>query len=216
MRDLEKAHVFVMSYIPIMLTHVIELAFLLQFTNVAQRIAKAFRMVNFRIREEITHNIIHGTVLCRVLSDVEYIQKRRNMFSKITKIKTLMNQYWMLCDAVHQANDFYCDQLMAVMFSSFFHVTIKSYFFFLLIRDGNVFASTTEAAWVLTHICYAVLLVNSSMEVTKSEDVFGKLVDKLADHINMTTTSPKIYTKKLNQKTDNLEQYQRLTCLRCT
>ncbi|KAG8251715.1 hypothetical protein J6590_073920 [Homalodisca vitripennis] len=167
-RDLEKAHVFVMSYIPIMLTHVIEIAFLLQFTHVAQRIAKAFRMVNFRIREEITHNIIHGTVLCRVVSDVEYIKKRRNMFSKITKIKTLMNQYWMLCDAVHQANDFYCDQLMAVMFSSFFHVTIKSYFFFLLIRDGNVFASTTEAAWVLTHICYAVLLVTSSTEVTNS------------------------------------------------
>ncbi|KAG8335012.1 gustatory receptor [Homalodisca vitripennis] len=83
-------------------------------------------------------------------------------------MKSLMNTYWMLCDAVHQANDFYCDQLMAVMFSLFVHVTIKSYFFFLHVRSSEVFALTIDAVWVMVHICYGILVVNSSTEVTNS------------------------------------------------
>ncbi|KAG8251723.1 gustatory receptor [Homalodisca vitripennis] len=86
------------------------------------------------------------------------------------KLKSLMNTYWMMCDAVHQANDFYCDQLMAVMFSLFVHVTIKAYFFFLFLRAGEVFAMISEAAWVLVYVCYAILLVNSGTNVTNSAD----------------------------------------------
>ncbi|XP_046684595.1 putative gustatory receptor 28b [Homalodisca vitripennis] len=101
--------------------------------------------------------------------------------SKIEKLKSLMNTYWVLCDAVHQANDFYCDQLMAVMFSLFVHVTIKAYFFFLFLRAGEVFAMISEAAWVLVYICYAVLLVKSGTDVTKSADEMRLVICQLVN-----------------------------------
>ncbi|KAG8320502.1 hypothetical protein J6590_066986 [Homalodisca vitripennis] len=97
----------------------------------------------------------------------------------IKKLKTLMNTYWMLCDAVHQANDFYCCQLMAVIFNSFVHITITCYIFFLDVRDGNMFAMLTEGAWFLTHIYYVVVLVNSSTDVTNSADETSQMICKL-------------------------------------
>ncbi|KAG8308163.1 gustatory receptor [Homalodisca vitripennis] len=100
------------------------------------------------------------------------------MLSKIKKLKTLMNTYWMLCDAVHQANGFYCDQLMAVTFSSFLHITVTSYYFFLLLKIGTLFFTTTEVAWILLNICYVVLLLTSSTDVTNKADETGQTICK--------------------------------------
>ncbi|XP_046685198.1 putative gustatory receptor 28b [Homalodisca vitripennis] len=100
-------------------------------------------------------------------------------FLKSKKLRTLMNTYWMLlCDAVHQANGFYCDQLMAVIFSSFLHITVTSYYFFMLLKTGTLFFTTTEVAWILLNICYVVLLLNSSTVVTNKADETGQTICK--------------------------------------
>ncbi|XP_046685108.1 gustatory receptor 68a-like [Homalodisca vitripennis] len=118
---------------------------------------------------------VFGT-LDRVYRDLQFQEQRGQGPSttvyKIKKMKSLMNTYWMLCDAVHQANDFYCDQLMAVMFSLFVQVTIKSYFFFLHVRAGYMFGMTMDAVWVLVLICYAILVANSSTDITNSLEGF--------------------------------------------
>ncbi|XP_046680527.1 gustatory receptor 68a-like [Homalodisca vitripennis] len=102
-----------------------------------------------------------------------------NTVFKMEKMKSLMNTYWMLCDAVHQANDFYCDQLMAIMFSLFVQVTIKSYFFFLHVRAGYMVGMTMDAVWVLVLICYAILVANSSTHITYSADNTAVMICKL-------------------------------------
>ncbi|KAG8270407.1 gustatory receptor [Homalodisca vitripennis] len=101
------------------------------------------------------------------------------MQCKIKKLRTLMNTYWMLRDAVHQANVFYCDQLMAVTFSSFLHITVTSYYFFLLLKTSEVFIIINNGAWILLHICYVMLLLNSSTVVTNKADETGQTICKL-------------------------------------
>ncbi|XP_046681293.1 putative gustatory receptor 28b [Homalodisca vitripennis] len=119
-------------------------ALLVHFTHVAQSIAKCFEIVNAKIEMEVTSP-----------ASVDGSHARSTMQSKIKKLRTLMNTYWMLCDAVHQANVFYCDQLMSVTFSSFLHITVTSYYFFLLLKTSKVFIMINEGAWILLHICYA-------------------------------------------------------------
>ncbi|KAG8330905.1 hypothetical protein J6590_053356, partial [Homalodisca vitripennis] len=90
--------------------------------------------------------------------------------STINELKTLMNTYWMLHDAVHQANVFYGDQLMAVISSSFIHVTIRSYYFFLYVRNGNMISVTSESIWVLSHVCYLVVLKKINPGAVSAQD----------------------------------------------
>ncbi|KAG8314573.1 gustatory receptor [Homalodisca vitripennis] len=155
----------VVSYATFLFLECTLLAFLFHFTHVTQSITFAFKMVTDKMREQVISSIIEPTVIDRSLADVA-IFRTSSTVSKIQQIKALMNTYWMLCDVVHKANDFYCDQLMAVMLSLFVHVTVTSYFFFLHVRSGNVLDMTMDAIWVLVLICYAILVVNSSTEVT--------------------------------------------------
>ncbi|XP_046679328.1 putative gustatory receptor 28b [Homalodisca vitripennis] len=97
------------------------------------------------------------------------------------KLKILMNTYWMLCGAVHQANVFYCYQLISVIFNSFILITITCYTFFLYVRDGNMFSIVTEGAWILTHIYYVVVLVNSSTDVTNSAIETSQMICKFTN-----------------------------------
>ncbi|KAG8269146.1 hypothetical protein J6590_008392 [Homalodisca vitripennis] len=143
-------------------------ALFVQFTFVAQIIARSFRIVNDMIEKEITSIVIERRVTNYTLPKVDDTHSTRTVFSAIKTLRTLMNTYWMLCDAVHQANDFYCYQLMAVIFSSLVHVTITCYYFFSYVRVGDVFAMTNEVAWILTHTYYVVVLVNSATDVTNS------------------------------------------------
>ncbi|KAG8251008.1 gustatory receptor [Homalodisca vitripennis] len=135
-------------------------------------------MINAKIQKELISNVIERMERNSSLHNSDVTQVNRTMLSKVKKLRTLMNTYWMLCDAVHQANVFYCDQLMAVMFSLFVHVTIKSYFFFLNVRVGNVFDFTYEGAWVLIHIFHAAMLLNASTDVMISADEAGVLICK--------------------------------------
>ncbi|XP_046681363.1 putative gustatory receptor 28b [Homalodisca vitripennis] len=169
----------VLNSVTFLLLDCTQLAFLFHFTHVTESIIMGFKTVSNKMREEIICNLIERTVMQRSLGDGDIFHTTRTTVSKIKKVKSLMNTYWMLCDAVHQANDFYCDQLMAVMFSLFVHVTITSYFFFLHVRTGYVFAFTMHAIWVLVLICYAILVANSSTEVTNSADNTAVMICKL-------------------------------------
>ncbi|KAG8260419.1 gustatory receptor [Homalodisca vitripennis] len=141
---------------------------LVHFTHVAQSITKSFEMVNAKIEMEVTSP-----------ASIDGSYARSTMQCKIKKLRTLMNTYWMLCDAVHQANVFYYDQLMAVTFSSFLHITVTSYYFFLLLKTSEVFIIINNGAWILLHICYVMLLLNSSTVVTNKADETGQTICKL-------------------------------------
>ncbi|XP_046681371.1 gustatory receptor 68a-like [Homalodisca vitripennis] len=104
-------------------------------SSATQSITMGFKIANVKMREEI---------ICSTVS-------------KFKKLRTLMITYCMLCDTVHQANDFNCDQLMAVLFSLFVHVTIRSYFFFIHVRSGDIVSLTRDAVGVLILIRYTIL-----------------------------------------------------------
>ncbi|KAG8330900.1 hypothetical protein J6590_053350 [Homalodisca vitripennis] len=120
------------------------------------------------MEKEIVSYIVEGIKTNHSLPDVNVIHPAGGAFFKIKKLKTLMNTYWMLCDAIHQANECYGDQLMAVIFSAFIHITIKFYFLFLNVATGKVLLIISEGAWILTYICFLVVLVNSSTDITIS------------------------------------------------
>ncbi|KAG8314756.1 hypothetical protein J6590_085462 [Homalodisca vitripennis] len=172
-RKLSSASAFILA-----LLYCSEVALLVHFTRVTQIIAKSFRMINAKIQKELISNVIERMERNSSLHNSDVTHANRTMLSKVKKLRTLMNTYWTLCDAVHQANVFYCDQLMAVMFSLFVHVTIKSYFFFLYVRVGNVFGFTYEGAWVLIDILYAAMLLNANTDVMISADEAGVLICK--------------------------------------
>ncbi|XP_046681316.1 gustatory receptor for sugar taste 43a-like [Homalodisca vitripennis] len=165
----ERTLPYVTAPIPILMLYCSHAALLVQFTHVTQTIAKSFRIVNAKIESGIT-------------SRINVDDTHATCSTKIKKLRTLVNTYWMLCDAVHQANDFYCDQLMAVMFSLFLHITIKSYFFFLHVRARKVFIATNEGAWILILMCYIFMLLNSSTDVTSKADDTGPMICRMINN----------------------------------
>ncbi|XP_046681314.1 gustatory receptor for sugar taste 43a-like [Homalodisca vitripennis] len=166
--SLEQEVFFTISFVTIVLLYFSQAALLVHFTHVAQSIAKSFEMVNAKIKMEVTSP-----------ASVDGTHTRCSILSKMKKLRTLMNTYWMLCDAVHQANVFYCDQLMAVTFSSFLHITVTSYYFFLLLKTAKMLVITNEGAWILLNICYVLLLLNKSTDVTNKADETGQMICKL-------------------------------------
>ncbi|XP_046681312.1 gustatory receptor 68a-like [Homalodisca vitripennis] len=163
----EQQFLFATFFVTTTLLYCSQAALLVHFTHVAQSIAESFEMVNAKIEIAVTSP-----------ASVDGTHTRSTMQSKIKKLRTLMNTYWMLCDAVHQANVFYCDQLMAVTFSSFVHITVTSYYFFLLLKTSKVFIMINEGAWILLHIYYVMLLLNSSTVVTNKADETGQTICK--------------------------------------
>ncbi|KAG8306188.1 gustatory receptor [Homalodisca vitripennis] len=162
----------------LLLPYCSEVAVLVQFTHVTQIITKCFRMVNASIKKELISHAIERMEINSSLPNVEVTHANRTMLSKVKKLRTLMNTYWMLCDAVHQANVFYGDQLMAVIFTAFVLITITSYYFFLYFGIVKVLASIKGGAWILIHICYVVVLINSNTDVINSADETGTLIAK--------------------------------------
>ncbi|XP_046681309.1 putative gustatory receptor 28b [Homalodisca vitripennis] len=168
MNHSDQAFSLAISIVTIVLLLCPQAALLVHFTHLAQSIAKSFEIVNAKIEMEVTS-----------LACVNGTHTRCTTLSKIKKLRTLMNTYWMLCDAVHQANVFYCDQLMAVTFSSFLHITVTSYYFFLLLKTAKILVITNEGAWILLNICHVILLLNSSTVVTNKADETGQTICKL-------------------------------------
>ncbi|KAG8260433.1 hypothetical protein J6590_097341 [Homalodisca vitripennis] len=118
-----------LAYIFMVLLYCSEMALLVHFTHETQIIAKCFRMVNARIQKELISHVIQRMEINNRLPNVDVTHANRSVLSKVKKLRTLMNTYWMLCDAVHQANVIYCDQLMVV----YLHFICPNHYHFLLL-----------------------------------------------------------------------------------
>ncbi|XP_046686588.1 putative gustatory receptor 28b [Homalodisca vitripennis] len=81
-----------------------------------------------------------------------------------------MDIYWLLVDAVHEANAFYCILIMATTSYLFFSIVINLYYAVLTYESGNNIKSIFELIWALASVSYMVVMVRSAADVTKSAD----------------------------------------------
>ncbi|KAG8306169.1 gustatory receptor [Homalodisca vitripennis] len=171
------------------LLHCTQAALFVHFTHVTQSIAKSFRMVNTRMEKEIVSYIVDGIETNHSLPDVNVTHPAggdsgvmRERWGVVSLREDLNLKYYMLLSiniVSKKANVFYGGQLMAVIFSAFIHITIKFYFLFLNVTTGKVFLTISEESWILTSICFLVVLVNSSTDVTNSADETRQMIYKL-------------------------------------
>ncbi|KAG8276381.1 gustatory receptor [Homalodisca vitripennis] len=171
----------VISYLSIVFLYCTKFVFFVHFSHITQSITKGFRMVNVKLKEEIINHIVSRQTLNLGQRNVFFTGITRNYLSTVQKSKSLINSCWLLCYAVHQANDFYCNQLMAGVFSSFVNTTIMSFycFYFLLIGIDNAISYGIQGAWILANVCYIVLLMNTSTEVTNSAEETAPMICNL-------------------------------------
>ncbi|XP_046679376.1 putative gustatory receptor 28b [Homalodisca vitripennis] len=100
-----------------------------------------------------------------------YIEiSQENSNSQKCEVRTLLNIYWLLVDAVHQANAFYCDQLMATTSYLIFSIVFNLYYAVLTYESGNYIKFIFPFIWALASIIYMVVMVRSADDVTKSID----------------------------------------------
>ncbi|KAG8277033.1 gustatory receptor [Homalodisca vitripennis] len=160
-----------LCYTPALIMYFAQAALFLQFTQVAQSIAVRFRAINVKIKEE----------LIRTRSEQGVIRGSPSGGRSLStcRVKSLMDTYWLLCEAVQQANIFYGDQLMASFFTSVVHVTITLYYFFLLLMHGRTVIAIVDAAWIIAHVTHLVLMVRPSALVTEMADETAPMICKL-------------------------------------
>ncbi|XP_046684309.1 uncharacterized protein LOC124370040 [Homalodisca vitripennis] len=171
----------VISHIPIVNVYCTQSALFVHFTYITNTIAKRFKINNARIKQEVTRRCL----INQCLPSEETKSSPLDDSSKC-ELKVLVDNYWLLCDAVHLANDFYCDQLLVTVLSSFCHITIALYYLIVHITTGDSMYITNDGAWVLFHILHLILLIRPSTEVTESAEATAPTVCKL---INMCTDS---------------------------
>ncbi|KAG8311461.1 gustatory receptor [Homalodisca vitripennis] len=144
---------------------------LIQFQQVARGITERFRLVNDRIRLQVLtqsftrsflrqHPLIQDWMSCR-------------------KVVSLMNCYHLLCDAVHQANVFYGDLLLASMSCTFIEITETLYMFSVCIAKEDALTICGVAACVLSQASFLVLITLSSSGVSEVTRETAPLVRKL-------------------------------------
>ncbi|XP_046686586.1 uncharacterized protein LOC124372254 [Homalodisca vitripennis] len=99
---------------------------------------------------------------------IEISQESSN--SQKCEVRSMSNIYWLLVDAVHQANAFYCDQLMATTSYLFFSIVFNLYYAVLNFKSGDYIDFILPFIWALANISYLVVMVRSAAAVTKSAD----------------------------------------------
>ncbi|KAG8270726.1 gustatory receptor [Homalodisca vitripennis] len=151
-----------------------QICMLFQFHEVTQCIAKRFILVNASIKQELIIKSYRQSVRRR---NPRYINHREDGTSS-TKMKSYMRAYQMLRDAVDQGNAFYCDLLMSSVFCKFVDVTIELFTFSCYIV-GVSQISILIIVTTLCHICYLVLVVSSSSDVTQAADETAPIICKL-------------------------------------
>ncbi|XP_046676794.1 putative gustatory receptor 28b [Homalodisca vitripennis] len=158
-----------------------QVSMFLHFTQVTQSVATRFGIINAKVKEEVMRNMRRRKINSQCLPSVNVPQSDRGL-SSIWKIKSLMKTYWELCDAVHQANTFYGDQLMVIFFNSFAHITISLYYFSYSVIYEDTIITVLMGTWSIAHVAYLVLLVHPSTLVTKLAAETAPVICKL---INM-------------------------------
>ncbi|KAG8334118.1 hypothetical protein J6590_097428 [Homalodisca vitripennis] len=75
-----------------------------------------------RIEQELARQCFGRLMENQHMPYIEISQESSN--SQKCEVRTLLNIYWLLVDAVHQANAIYCDQLMATTSYLFFSIVV--------------------------------------------------------------------------------------------
>ncbi|XP_046679377.1 putative gustatory receptor 28b [Homalodisca vitripennis] len=108
---------------------------------------------------------------------IEIPQQSSN--SQKCEVRTLLNIYWLLVGAVHQANAFYCDQLMATTSYLFFSIVVNLYYAVLSYDSSDYIEFICASIWALASISYMVVMVRSAADVTKSADRTMMMICKM-------------------------------------
>uniref|UniRef100_A0A1B6L7Y2 Gustatory receptor n=2 Tax=Graphocephala atropunctata TaxID=36148 RepID=A0A1B6L7Y2_9HEMI len=164
----------IICHFPILNVYCTQAALFFHFTYITDSIAKTFQINNARIKQEVTRR----SLVYQSLSS-----EGKKQEPSTTQLKVLIDNYWLLCDAVCQANSFYCDQMLVTIFSSFFHITVALYYLIVHINLGDIKFIANDGAWGVVYICHLILLIRPSSEVTASADETAPMICQL---INMT------------------------------
>ncbi|KAG8315948.1 hypothetical protein J6590_062037 [Homalodisca vitripennis] len=148
---------------------------LVQFHEITYCIAKRFRLLNARIRQEVIIHSYRQSMRHHNLPNINHRQDTRS----IAKIKSFMSSYQMLRDATYKANAFYSDTLTSIIFCRFVYVTTSLFLLFLFIVWGSLLLLIITVTWPLCSICYMLLIVSSSSDVTKAADETAPIICKL-------------------------------------
>ncbi|KAG8265342.1 hypothetical protein J6590_096736 [Homalodisca vitripennis] len=148
---------------------------LVQFHEITYCIAKRFRLLNARIRQEV---IIHSYRQSMRHHNLPHINHRQDTRS-IAKIKSFMSSYQLLRHATYKANAFYSDTLTSIIFCRFVYVTTSMFLLFLFIVWGILLLCIITVTLLLCSICFMLLIVSSSSDVTKAADETAPIICKL-------------------------------------
>ncbi|KAG8289708.1 gustatory receptor [Homalodisca vitripennis] len=138
------------------------------FTEVTQYLSKSFKYISIRIEQELARRCFGRPMENQYMPYIEISQESSN--SQKCELESLMDIYWLLVDAVHQANGFYCDQLMATTSYLFFRILFNLYYSVLTFNSGDYIEFIWTFIWALASISYMVVMVQSAADVTKSAD----------------------------------------------
>ncbi|XP_046666424.1 uncharacterized protein LOC124358174 [Homalodisca vitripennis] len=163
-------------YIPVLTLYFVAASLFIQFTTVTQNIVTRLRLVNETIKKVVINKSFGQLLKNHDLTNIVAIQDDT---SCVTKLRELMDLYWLLCDAVKHANVFYGNQLLAAVFSAFVHIIITLYYLFLHLRPGQASFLVMQGVWAITHISHLVLLVRPSTDVTDAANETAPMICRL-------------------------------------
>ncbi|KAG8320568.1 gustatory receptor [Homalodisca vitripennis] len=157
----DKYHFMSLCYIPPLSMHFAQVAMFLHFTHVTQSVATRFSIVNLRVKQEVMRNRQVQPMNIQRPSNVNVPQSDRGVSS------------------TREINVFYGDQLLAVLFTAFVHITICLFYLHLALITEETIATTSLAAWVITYIAYVLLLFHASTLVHDLADETAPMICKL-------------------------------------
>ncbi|KAG8280481.1 gustatory receptor [Homalodisca vitripennis] len=145
---------------------------LLHFQQVTFGIAKRFRLINTKIRQEVM-----------IQSFRLPVQQEVHIFQELTsykKIRLLMGTHQLLSDAVYEANLFYNDQLLASIICSLCNVTAALFMLLQHASIPNLVGIAKTSLWILFITYFLVMITISSSSVTEASHETAQIVRKLA------------------------------------
>ncbi|XP_046671599.1 gustatory receptor for bitter taste 66a-like [Homalodisca vitripennis] len=155
--------------------HCSQTCMLIHFQPVTKCIAERFRYITTKITQEVNS---HRSMQSLRHQNPSQAHLRENGNSS-DRINSLMISYHLLCDAVDQANAFYCDLLLTSLFNVFLSYTVCLYFFFIFLIMPSVDGLIAMAVWILSMTCYLIMIVSSSSDVTQAAGETAPTISKL-------------------------------------
>ncbi|XP_046683642.1 uncharacterized protein LOC124369634 [Homalodisca vitripennis] len=134
-----------------------------------------FSLLNIRIKLEVISENVRQSILRRNRLNMNLRQDRVSC----KKVELLMSAYHLLCDAMQQANDFYCDLLLASIFFTFISITESLYFLFRIIAEEDTKSMWSIAAYVFSNASFLMLITLSGSRVSEAAGETASLTRKL-------------------------------------